>query len=48
MEVIGGVLSVEKRWWYLVEFIWKRGVWLTNHAELGVDLIVTSSTGKLV
>ena len=41
-------LSVEKSWWYLVEYIWKRGEWVANDANPGVDLIATSSAGELV
>ena len=44
-EVTGGSLSIDKSWWYLVEYVRKRGKWVANDAELGKDLIVTSPTG---
>ena len=45
MEVTGGALSIDKSWWYLVEYVWKRGKWVANDAELGKDIIATSPTG---
>ena len=48
MEVTGGALSIDESWWYLVEYVWKRGKWVTNDAELGNDLITTPPTGGRV
>ena len=48
MEVTGGALSVEKSWWYLVDFVWKRGKWVAKDAETELDLVATSSKGERV
>ena len=45
MEVTGGALSVDKSWWYLVEFVWKKGKWVTRDACLDMDLIALSPQG---
>ena len=48
LEVTGGALSVEKTWWYLIEYGWKRRKWVSNDAYTEVDLIATSSKGNRV
>ena len=48
MEVTVGFLSIEKSWCYLVEFVWKRGKWVSNDAGVGVDLVSDSSTGESI
>ena len=45
MGVTGGKISVEKSWWYLVEYVWKKGKWVTNDAELDYDLVAQTSNG---
>ena len=41
MEVTGGALSVDKIWWYLIEYICKRGKWVADDAEKEIDLEAT-------
>ena len=48
MEVTGGALSVDKSWWYLVDFVWKRGKWIASDATTDIDLVATSSSGERV
>ena len=48
MEVTGGSISVDKSWWYLIEYIWKNGKWVANEAGLDLDLVATSTSGDLV
>ena len=48
MEVTDGALSVEKSWWYLIEYVWKRGKWVVNDADTEIDLVATSSKGDRV
>ena len=39
MEVTGGALASDKTYWYLVEFVWKRGKWVAADSPLEFDLI---------
>ena len=39
IEVTGSALSVDKIWWYLIEYIWKRGKWVADDAERELDLV---------
>ena len=48
MEVTGGVIMTDKSWWYLIDFVWKRGKWVTHDLEIGVDLIATGKDGTTV
>ena len=48
MEVTGEALSIDESWWSLVEYVWKRGKWVANDAELGKDLIATSPTSDVL
>ena len=48
MEVTGGAISVSKSWWYLIDYVWKRGKWIANDANADLDLVVTSSKGDIV
>ena len=48
MEVTGGDLSVDKSWWYLIEYIWKRGKWVADDAKKELDLIATDCSGNKV
>ena len=46
VEVTGGALSSDKSWWYLVEYVWKKGKWKACDAGEGLDLIAESETGE--
>ena len=48
MEVTGGALSVSKSWWYLIEYVWKRGQQVATNAESELDLVDTDSSGNTV
>ena len=48
MEVTGGAINIEKSWWYLIDFVWFKGKWVTQDAELGTDLVATSTNGQLI
>ena len=48
MGVTGGSIGVEKSWWYLVEYIWKKGKWVASDANLDLDLVATSTDGESV
>ena len=48
IDVTGGSLSVDKSWWYLTEYFWKRGKWVVEDATTELDLLATSSQGGRV
>ena len=48
MEVTGGALSVEKSWFYLVDYVWSKGKWTAIDAAKDLDLVATSADGNLV
>ena len=48
IDVTGGALSVEKSWWYMVDYVWKRGRWVATDAGTTLDLVATSSSGERV
>ena len=48
MDVTGGSLNVSKSWWYLVEYIWRRGKWVANDTVTNLDLVTTSPKGEEV
>jgi len=48
MEVTGGAISVDKSWWYLIDYVWKRGKWIANDADTDIDLVANSAGGEVV
>ena len=42
MEVTRGTIRTDKRCWYLVEYVWKRGKWVVAEANMDLDLITTA------
>jgi len=54
MEVTGGALNLDpsKSYWYLVEYVWKRGSWVAADAEIGgingFDLMARSADNELI
>ena len=48
VRVTGGALSVDKSWWYLVEFVWSKGKWKASDAEGNLDLIAESVEGDRI
>ena len=39
VTVTGGKVEIDKSWWYLVDFVWKRKKWISNDAHDGGDII---------
>ena len=48
MGVTGGAISVDKSWWYLLEYVWKKGKWIAADAGMDLDLVTTSTQGEIV
>ena len=48
MEMTGGALSFYKSWWYLIEYIWKRGKWVADDSKRELDLVATDFSGNQV
>ena len=48
MEVTGGALASDKTYWYLVEFVWKRGKWIAADAPLEFDLVARTEDNDFV
>ena len=48
IDVTGGVISVEKSWWYMIEYVWRRGNWIATDAVDNLDLVTTSSSGEII
>ena len=48
IDVTGGALSVEKSWWYMVDYVWRRGRWIAKDAGNMLDLVATSSSGERI
>ena len=48
IEITGGSIRTDKSWWYLVDYVWKRGKWIGCDAEVDVDLVATSSNGEKI
>ena len=48
MEVTGGVIRTDKSWWYLVDYVWKRGKWVAHDPDIGIDLVATNIDGERV
>ena len=48
MEVTGGSLSIEKSWWYMIDYVWKLGKWNAVDSTLDLDLVATTATGEII
>ena len=48
MEVTGGALASDKTYWYLVEFVWKRGKWVAADSPLEFELIAKTEDNNFV
>ena len=48
MDVTGGLLSVDKSWWFLIECMWNQGKWIANDVDVGVDFVAKDSAGEIV
>ena len=47
-EVTGGAISAEKCWWYLIDFVWQKGQWITKDGEIDIDLRANDTEGNTV
>ena len=45
VEVTCGAISVDKSWFYLIEYVWARGKWIAQDANTGIDLVATNTNG---
>ena len=48
VQVTGGCIEINKSWWYLVDFVWHRGSWVTMDPLEGADLQATTADGSQV
>ena len=48
IDVTGGAISVEKSWWYMIDYVWKRGKWIAVDADNNMDLMAKSSSGEQI
>ena len=48
MAVTGGSVRADKCWWYLLDFVWRRGKWICQDSDLDRDLVATSVNGEQV
>ena len=49
VKVLGGAMdATNKTWWYLIDFVWKRGKWCTSDPEAEVDLQAFDKSGNLI
>jgi len=48
VDVTGGSLCNSKSWWYLIDYVWHRGKWITSDPGIDIDLVATSSEGDTV
>ena len=48
MEVTGDPIRTHKSWWYLIEYVWKRGKWIVADSLSDVDLVSTGMDGERV
>ena len=48
MEVTGGAVRTDKSWWYLIDYVWKRGKWIATDPQLNIDLVATNKNGERI
>ena len=48
MAVTGGTISVDKSWYFLIDYVWARGVWKASDVTTQADLVATSHVGNQV
>ena len=48
MEVTDGGIRTDKSWWYLADYIWSRGKWVTTDAWLYLDLVAKDADDQIV
>ena len=45
MEVTVGALRTNKSWYYLVDYVWKRGRWVASDPDVAIDLEASDMSG---
>ena len=45
VEVTGGEISRDKSWFYLIDYVWLKGKWISNDPETGLDLTAKDPSG---
>ena len=48
MEVTGGAIRTDKSWWYLIDYVWKRGKWVASDPDVNLDLVANDVDGTRV
>ena len=48
MDVTGGAISIDKSWWYLIDYIWNNGKWIAQDAGTDLELLAPTPTGDSV
>ena len=48
MEVTGGAIRTDKSWWYLIDYVWKRGKWVASDPDVNLDLVANDVNGTRV
>lgn len=48
MEVTGGAVRADKSWWYMIDYVWKRGKRVASDPQLNIDLVATNTNGESV
>ena len=49
VKVLGGAIdATNKAWWYLIDFVWKRGKWCTSDPDADFDLQANEKMGNLI
>ena len=48
MAITGGAISVDKSWWYLIEYIWNNGKWSAQDAGTDLELLASTTTNNSV
>ena len=48
VEVTGGTISVDKSCFYLIDYVWAKGKWVTYDAKPDLNLVAKSTEGKKV
>ena len=48
MEVTGGAIWIDKSLLYLIDYVWHRGKWVCNDADMDFDLVATGGNGEMI
>ena len=48
MKVTGDEIRADRSWWYLIDFVRKRGKWGADDPDMGIDFVTTNIEGEIV